>query len=141
MRVHKNSGWLPALDESSSLPLYQQIVESVALAVATGNLSPGDPLPSVRRLASELRINPNTAARSMRELETRGLSSSIRGVGSVVADNARPEAKELASGVLAREIDSTLQVARNLGLAHSTLLDSLRDRWEEVEECSSSSNE
>ena len=141
MLVHKNTEWLPALDEGSALPLYQQIVESVALAVATGSLSPGDRLPSVRRLASELRINPNTTARSIREMEARGLSSSIRGVGSVVARDARSEATELARGVLAREIDSTLQVAKRLGLELSTLLDSLRDRWEVVEECSSSSNE
>ncbi len=141
MLVHQNSRWLPALDEGSSLPLYQQIVESVALAVATGNLSPGDRLPSVRRLASELRINPNTAARSIREMEARGLSSSIRGVGSVVARDARSEAEMLASGVLAREIDSTLLVARNLGLGLSALQDSLRDRWKEVEQCSSSSIE
>ena len=141
MLVHKDGEWLPALDEASALPLYQQIVESVALAVATGSLSPGDRLPSVRRLAAELRINPNTAARSIREMEARGLSSPIRGVGSVVADDAPSEAKDLASGVLAREIDSTLQVAKNLGLGLSTLLDSLRDRWKEVEECSSSSIE
>ena len=141
MLVHQNTGWLPTLDEGSSQPLYQQIVESVALAVAIGHLCPGDRLPSVRRLASELRINPNTAARSIREMEARGLSSSIRGVGSVVARDAQSDAKELASGVLTREIDSTLQVAKNLGLDLSTLLDSLRDRWEEVEACSSSSIE
>lgn len=133
MLVQQNTSWLPNLSENSSLPLYQQIVESVALAIATGRLRAGDRLPSVRRLAAELRINPNTAARSTRELETRGLSTPIRGIGSVVAETSADEAQRLAEGVLAREIDSILQAAGSLGMDLVTLQDSIKKRWEEAE--------
>ena len=58
MIVQKNTtAWLPHLDLQSDKPLYEQLVESVALAVASAELKPGDELPSVRSLAARLRIN------------------------------------------------------------------------------------
>ena len=71
---------------SSGLPLYLQIQAQVKNAVAAGALKPGDALPSVRKLASDLRINPNTVARAYLELEREGVISAVPGGGTFVAD-------------------------------------------------------
>jgi GntR family transcriptional regulator len=79
MFVHVNS--------SSGLPLYLQIESQLKHAVAAGALKQGDALPSVRKLASELRINPNTVARAYQNLERDGLIRTVPGGGTYVADN------------------------------------------------------
>jgi GntR family transcriptional regulator len=79
MFVHVNS--------SSGLPLYLQIESQLKHAVAAGALRQGDALPSVRKLASELRINPNTVARAYQDLERDGVIRTVPGGGTYVADN------------------------------------------------------
>lgn len=128
--VHK----IFALDESSPVPLYQQLVEQVALAVAAGRLAAGDGLPSVRTLAAELRVNPNTAARAVREMERAGLAETRRGMGSVVADGARAAARELSRLALEREVSGVVEVGRQLGLGLDDVRRSLEQRWKEAED-------
>lgn len=129
--VQQYTGWLPRLDPHSAVPLFQQVVEQVALAVASGELEAGQLLPSVRTLATELRINPNTAARAMRELESAGLSRSRRGVGSVVEDDAATRARQIANEVLQRELDGAIGVGRALNLTIEELQTALSERWGE----------
>src|SRR5271155_1689345 len=76
MFVHVNS--------SSGLPLYRQIESQLKHAVAAGALKQGDSLPSVRKLASELRINPNTVARAYQNLERDGVIRTVPGGGCYV---------------------------------------------------------
>ncbi|MCP4902018.1 MAG: GntR family transcriptional regulator [bacterium] len=112
------------------MPVYEQIIEAVALAVSAGELLPGDPLPSVRALASELRVNPNTAARALRELEVAGLSVPVKGVGSTVAPRARVVAARRSAAALERELDGIVEVASRLGLTLTETCDRLMRRWE-----------
>ena len=130
-KADKNDVWLPRLNPSSSNPLYEQLLESVALAVAAGELRPGSPLPSVRTLAAELRINPNTAARSLRAMERSGLAQPVRGVGSVGAEEASAAAADLARHALDRELHGAVEVARRLGLGLRDLRDALSRKWKE----------
>ena len=74
------------VNPSSGLPLYLQVESQVKQAAAAGALKPGDALPSVRRLAAELRINPNTVARAYQDLERDGVISTVPGGGTYVAD-------------------------------------------------------
>lgn len=69
-----------------SRPIFRQIVDGIALKIAYGDLVPGSRLPSVRGLAMELTINPNTVARAYTELISEGLIESIRGVGVFVCE-------------------------------------------------------
>lgn len=131
--VQKYSGWLPEINAASSVPVYEQIIEAVALSVTAGELRPGDPLPSVRALASELRINPNTAARALRELEIAQLSVPVKGVGSTVAEHAVGVAADRASAALARELEGVVEVATRLGLSIDEVCGELRQRWESDE--------
>lgn len=74
------------VDPSHAGPVYQQIAQLVKRGVATGRLAVGEKLPSVRELARELVINPNTIAKAYRELETEGVVESRRGAGTFVAE-------------------------------------------------------
>lgn len=69
-------------------PLYAQIADGVRVAIARGELAAGNPLPSVRQLATELRINPATVSQAYRQLETEGLVDMRQGAGSFVAEVA-----------------------------------------------------
>lgn len=129
--VHKSDGWQPALDENSPVPLYEQMIEEVACAVRSGVLGPGDSLPSVRDLAARLRVNPNTSAKALRDMERLGLSRSIRGVGSVVADGARKTARKVTERALAREIGGTVRMARRLGFSLEELHQVIERQWRE----------
>jgi GntR family transcriptional regulator len=82
------------VDPTSNVPIYLQIMEAVQRLVATGQLQPGDQLPTVRQLAVDLRVNPNTIARAYLELDRKGVISSQQGRGTYVSE--RPDAAALA---------------------------------------------
>ena len=69
----------------SSTPIYRQVVDQIRLAAATGRVLPGDPLPSVRALAEELLVNPNTIARAYSELIRDGVAEAQQGRGVFIA--------------------------------------------------------
>ena len=76
------------IDDASDLTIYQQIVQQVKEAVATGHLRPGDRLPTVRQVAEVLDIAPGTVARAYRELEQEGIVTTDRARGTRVADRS-----------------------------------------------------
>src|SRR6202789_3573262 len=75
------------LDPHSGVPVYRQLIDQVQAAIATGTLRPGDQLPTVRRVAVDLAINPNTVSRAYREMELRGILDTQQGTGTFVAGN------------------------------------------------------
>ena len=84
------------LDPSSPVPIYLQIVDQVRRLIALGALRPGDRLPPVRDLAAQIRINRNTAARAIQELEREGVVRTQVGQGTFVSQE--PPAADLATG-------------------------------------------
>jgi GntR family transcriptional regulator len=82
------------IDPTSRVPIYAQIVEQIKAQIAAGQLTPGHQLPTIRQLATDLRINFNTVVRAYRELEREGLISTQRGLGTFIADS--PEEAALA---------------------------------------------
>jgi len=73
-----------AINRDNPLPLHSQIVQQIQLAIAKGELSPGDRLPTVRQLAVDLRVNSNTIARVYLDLEREGILETRRGLGTFV---------------------------------------------------------
>ena len=73
------------LDLDSGVPVYRQIIDQVVGGIAAGNLTAGDQLPTVRQLAVDLAINPNTVIRAYRELEIRGVLETHQGTGTFVS--------------------------------------------------------
>lgn len=80
------AGFQFALDLRSGVPVYRQIIDQVRGGVASGSLSAGDQLPTVRQLAVDLEINPNTVMRAYRELELGGLIETHQGTGTFIGD-------------------------------------------------------
>ena len=73
------------LDMRSGVPVYRQIMDQILGGVAAGRLAAGDQLPTVRQLAVDLAINPNTVVRAYRELEIRGMLSTQQGTGTFLS--------------------------------------------------------
>jgi GntR family transcriptional regulator len=74
-----------ALDLHSGVPVYRQIIDQVVGGIATGALAGGDQIPTVRQLAVDLAINPNTVIRAYRELEIRGVLETQQGSGTFIS--------------------------------------------------------
>ncbi|MGA2412868.1 MAG: GntR family transcriptional regulator [Candidatus Sulfotelmatobacter sp.] len=110
-RIQGNAnGFQPALDLRSGVPVYRQIIDQVLAGIASGTLAAGDQLPTVRQLAVDLTINPNTVLRAYRELEIGGTLETHQGTGTfisnkkVVKNNAERERQlaQLAGELAAR---------------------------------------
>jgi GntR family transcriptional regulator len=80
----QQSPFAPQLDLASGVPAYRQIIDQILGAIASGTLRGGDQLPTVRQLAVDLSINPNTVVRAYRELEIRGILTTQQGIGTFV---------------------------------------------------------
>lgn len=85
-----------ALDLGSGVPAYRQIIDQVTGGIAAGTLASGDQLPTVRQVAVDLSINPNTVMRAYRELEIRGVLESLQGTGTFISqqENTAGEAEQ-----------------------------------------------
>lgn len=105
------------IDPRSPTPLYAQVAARLRLAIASGELRPGDALPSVRQLAARLRINPATVVQAYRDLEAEGFVEMRQGAGTFVRD-VRPEqrADERARAASAL-VQRVLTEAGRLGLS------------------------
>jgi GntR family transcriptional regulator len=84
---------LPRLNPASGVPLYLQLIEQVKHAIETGAIRAGEQLPSVRQMAEDLVINPNTVARAYRELEHEGIIELKHGSGAFIRESIVPRAK------------------------------------------------
>jgi DNA-binding transcriptional regulator YhcF (GntR family) len=82
------------LDSRSGVPVYRQIIDQVLGGIAAGSLKAGDQLPTVRQLAVDLAINPNTVVRAYRELEIREVLATQQGTGTFITDK-KPEADDM----------------------------------------------
>ena len=80
------AGFVLKLDLRSGVPVYRQIIDQVLGGIAAGNLKPGDQLPTVRQLAVDFAINPNTVVRAYRELEIREVLATQQGTGTFITD-------------------------------------------------------
>lgn len=119
---------LVRLDFRSGLPIYLQIVEQVKHHVAAGKLKPGDQLPTVRQLATELRVNFNTIARAYQQLDEEGIISTQQGRGTYVLERPAPvEMKRLRREKLTALINVFLAEARRLEYSR----EEVRKAWED----------
>ena len=109
------------LNPRSPIPLYEQIANRVRLAVASGELRPAAALPSVRQLATELRVNPATVVQAYRDLEGEGFVEMRQGAGTFVrevAPQARARERARQAAALVREL---LAQAGRLGVSRQEL--------------------
>jgi GntR family transcriptional regulator len=104
------------VDAGNGLAVYDQIVRQVKFAVADGALRSGDLVPSVRELARDLAINPNTVARAYRELQNDGVLETVRGTGLSVSPTARRQCQAERTKLIRARLRLVLEEALHSGL-------------------------
>jgi len=119
-----------SIDHKSGVPFYRQIIEQIKFGIASGELGAGDRLPTVRQLAVDLSINPNTVVRAYRELEIEGVLNTQQGSGTFVG-NEKPEIDRLEKQRMLDQIVTDLMArASSYGLTLEDVLEALRQRKE-----------
>ncbi|MBU0611564.1 MAG: GntR family transcriptional regulator [Armatimonadetes bacterium] len=121
-----------SLDSRSGAPIYLQIKEQMRLAVATGAIRAGEQLPTVRDLAAELRINPNTIARVYRELQAEGLLVSRQGSGTFVTDDALALVDRQTPDLVRQKMRGVIALGLSLGLPLERLSEMFSDTVDEA---------
>ncbi len=119
------------LDPSSGIPLYLQIIVGFRRGLVAGTIQPGDRLPSVRELAAELIVSPNTVARAYRELEGDGLILTRQGRGTFVSERIPPVVDTEIERLLEPELTELLARAQMLGIGRETLISLIGERLRE----------
>jgi GntR family transcriptional regulator len=120
------------VDPRSGVPIYLQIVEQIKRSVALGVLQAGEQLPTVKQLAIDLTVNPNTVARAYRDLEREQVIETSPGRGSFVRANGVTEAPRVADEVAGDALDVALREAKSVGLTRERvrdLFEAALERW------------
>jgi DNA-binding transcriptional regulator YhcF (GntR family) len=122
------------VDFSSGVHIYKQIINIIYTAIGTGDLREGDKLPTIKELSEQLEVNPNTIAKSYRELELKGVIASKRGNGSFISVNQSKtvtlsdEEKETRLNNLFSRV---IAEAKNEGITEDELMNYILDRRKE----------
>ncbi len=114
---------------SADIPIYLQIVEQLEQMIASGMLSPGDRLMSVREFASDANVNPNTMQKALTELEKRGVVYSRRTLGRFITDDPE-KLEEMRTELALKEIQSFLGAMRRLGYTYKEAVTLLSEKTE-----------
>lgn len=104
------------VDSQNGVPVYEQVVRQTLFAIADGVLATGDLLPSVRELARQLAINPNTVARAYRDLQSQGYVEHASGIGLAVKAGARRECQAQRRKLLQSRVAQAIDEAFLSGL-------------------------
>src|SRR3954468_13819349 len=118
------------IDFKSGKPVYLQLADQIRYAAASGSLRPGDPLPSIRPLAEELRVNRNTIAKAYSELENEGIIETLPGKGCFVAANHSPLKKQVRVKLVTDEIDAAVVQAHHLQIGREDFLRLAEERYD-----------
>jgi GntR family transcriptional regulator len=113
-----------SINQNDDRPIYVQIMDEIRRAIVLGTLRADEPLPSVRQLSADLRVNPNTVQQAYRELERDGVVYVRRGQGTFVAEalSSQPDRDKLATSVAER----ALRDAYRNGLTRDELIDAIQ---------------
>ena len=122
------------LNFKSGKPVYLQVVDQVKAAAASGALRTGEPLPSIRPLAEQLRVKRNTVAKAYTELEGQGVIETIVGRGCFLKENHTPFRKDVRLKMVAEEVDAAIVQAHHLRVEEKEFLDLVKERLEVFEQ-------
>lgn len=115
------------IDPRSPTPLYEQIAQRIRLAIASEEVKPGDSLPSVRRLAARIRVNPATVVQAYRDLENEGFVSMRHGAGTFVNDLGIEERSDERRAQARRLVRKALEDAARLGITAAELAEAFEE--------------
>lgn len=116
---------LSSVNIRSNVAVYQQIENLVQFAISSGELKSGDQLPSVRELSERLDVNPNTVAKSYRDLEVMGLLYTRRGMGVYINKGVQAKCRNACNERIAKRIHEVVQEGKAAGLTKKHLQEML----------------
>lgn len=123
------------ISPKDGVPIYRQIIQQIKYLVASGRLQPGEELLPIRALAKQLIVNPNTVARAYRDLESQGVTESKQGSGTIICQNGHsPLARTEKINILTERTDTLVSEAKQLGIEPETLVDIIRQRYNEIDQ-------
>lgn len=114
------------LNPSSGVPIYRQIVQQARHAIAIGRVQPGERLPSVRAIATQLGVNPMTVSKAYSMLEQAGVVLRRPGIGMVVSDTVTNSVEAIHD-----DLRTLVQTAKQVGLLRKEVVDGINSIWEE----------
>jgi GntR family transcriptional regulator len=120
------------IEESSGIPIYLQVVSGIRREILTGVFGADDRLPSIRDLAMELKVNPNTIAKAYQELEQQGSIYFKRGQGAFVAPKNKEERMQEAVAEIDKLIKEILEISRQLGISSQEVQSRLAEHMKQV---------
>ena len=123
----QSEGFAFRLYSHSGVPVFRQIIDQVQAGIATGSLGYGDQLPTVRQVAVDLEINPNTVLRAYREMEIRGIVDSQQGMGTFIASRKTEQSKAERERALSQLVSEFVSRAGAGGFTLQELIGALRD--------------
>jgi DNA-binding transcriptional regulator YhcF (GntR family) len=118
------------IDFKSGAPVYLQLVDQIRYAAASGALKAGEPLPPIRSLAEQLRVNRNTIAKAYAELEGQGVIQTMQGKGCFLSGNNSPFKKQVRDKLLLKDVDSAVVTAHHLQVGRDEFLALVKERLE-----------
>ncbi|MCD4777212.1 MAG: GntR family transcriptional regulator [Candidatus Aegiribacteria sp.] len=116
-----------SIDSRSAVPVYEQLKRQIIIHIVSGELDDGNKLPSIRELASAILINPNTVAKTYKQLETDGFVTSRKGLGVFVSASGR-ELQSNRTKIFGELTDEYVSKAAGLGLSADEIMKGLSDR-------------
>src|SRR5437868_15418012 len=115
------------LDGASGVPVYRQLMDQILTAMASGKLGAGDQLPTVRQVAVDLSINPNTVMRAYRELEIRGVLDTQQGTGTLITQKKVKKDDVERRRLLSQLVGEFVARAGSGGFTIEELIEQLQD--------------
>lgn len=120
------------IDYKDKRPIYEQVIERIEQLILRGILKPDDMLPSVRSLAMELSINPNTIQRAYQELERLGFTYTVKGRGSFVSDNQAVFTQRREE--IQQDVKKLVERSVEVGMSETELITLIKSAFVEVKE-------
>ena len=120
------------IDPSSPVPIFRQIADLVRRSVAAGVYRPGEMIPSLRALALELKVNPNTVQRAYEQLEREGLVRARKGLGMFVTQRGAKSARTDSQEAVRRVFAQGIQAALAAGMAPAKIRTAFTQAWRDV---------
>jgi GntR family transcriptional regulator len=120
------------LDAHSGVPVYRQMIDQVLAAIATDRLRAGDQLPTVRQVAVDLAINPNTVMRAYREMEIRGILDTQQGAGTFIAEQQQAASGKERSRQLTQLAEELVARAGSMGFTLADVMERLQQTHDEA---------
>jgi GntR family transcriptional regulator len=114
-----------SLDAHNGVPIYRQIIQQIEYAILSGRMHTGDRLPTIRQLAVDLKINPNTIAKAYSELEIRGIVETQVGSGTYISDKKPPDNDDKNKKIRELVLHFTQEMA-SMGVSKKTIIDLLQ---------------